>query len=117
MMSNGTNTDLHELVEAMQEWSLVELCQRQLLDADFIIACVECGITDVVGLAEKLPQAQWRFSAAAVVRIEKARRLQRDLDLGLNEMALVLDLLDEVDSLRAEVSELRKRLRYWEHAE
>lgn len=111
-----TSKEIHELVEALQEWSLVELCQRHLLDADFIVACVESGITEASGLVANLPQAEWRFSAAAVLRIEKARRLQRDLELGLSEMVLVLDLLDEVESLRAEVNSLRKRLQHWEHS-
>jgi chaperone modulatory protein CbpM len=111
-----TSNEIHELVEGMQEWSLLELCQRHLLDADFIVACVESGIIEAGGLAATMPQAEWRFSAAAVLRIEKARRLQRDLELGLGEMVLVLDLLDEVESLRAEVSSLRKRLQHWEHS-
>lgn len=111
-----TNNDMHNLVETMQEWTLVEISQRQLLEVEFIVACVECGIADVVGIESSSSQEHWRFSPTAVQRMEKARRLQRDLELGLTELVLVLDLLDEVDSLRAEVGDLRKRLRHWEQA-
>jgi chaperone modulatory protein CbpM len=43
----------------------------------------------------------WRFSAASLQRARTAIRLQRDLDINLAGVALALQLLDEIDSLRA----------------
>jgi len=105
--------DLNELNEALQACSFDELCQRRLLDADFVVACVDAGIVDVLALQ---PRAEWRFSTQTVLRIERAQRLQRDLDLQLHDLALVLDLLDEVQTLREEVLMLRRRLQHWEHS-
>jgi chaperone modulatory protein CbpM len=103
--------DIMELAEALQDCSFDELCQRRLLDADFVLQCIESGIVEV----QAQTRAEWRFSAQAMLRIERARRLQRDLDVQLQDLALVLDLLDEVDGLREEVAMLRRRLQHWEH--
>lgn len=109
-----TDKAVYELTEVLQTCSFDEMCERYLLDADFIVRCVESGITEVEVTQLQVPQPQWRFSIAAVQRIEKARRLQRDLDINLNDLALVLDLLEEVEDLRTTVSVLRKRLQHWE---
>lgn len=42
----------------------------------------------------------WRFSGPTLERAIRARRLQRDLDLNLPGVALVLELMDEIESLR-----------------
>lgn len=106
--------ELHVLVETVEEWSIAELCQRHLLDEAFVIACVDCGVIVAETVGSPLPRPEWRFPAEAVMRMEKARRLQRDLDLAVADMGLVLDLLEEVELLRLEVDTLRTRLRHWE---
>lgn len=94
------------------EWySFDELCRRPRLDADFVLQCVEAGIVD---MQARQPPQEWRFSATTVLRLERARRLQHDLEIQLNDLALVLDLLDEVEGLRLEVAMLRRRLQHWE---
>ena len=50
---------------------------------------------------------EWRFPGHALRRAAKALRLQRDLDINLNAAALVLDLLDEIEDLRARVDDRR----------
>lgn len=106
------DSDLMELADALQACSFDELCQRRLLDADFIVACVEAGIVEAHA---QLPRTEWRFTTRTILRIERAQRLQRDLDVQVQDLALVLDLLDEVQTLREEVSALRRRLQHWEH--
>jgi chaperone modulatory protein CbpM len=44
---------------------------------------------------------QWRFASTTIVRIEKARRLQRDLGVNLPGIALALQLLDRIEALEA----------------
>ena len=44
---------------------------------------------------------EWRFSGRALVRAKKAIRLESDLDVNLSAVAIILDLLDEIDALRA----------------
>ncbi|MGF1625277.1 MAG: chaperone modulator CbpM [Alphaproteobacteria bacterium] len=46
-------------------------------------------------------QAEWRFSGRVLHRAAKAVRLQRDLDVNAHAIALIMDLLDEIESLRS----------------
>jgi chaperone modulatory protein CbpM len=91
--------------------SFSELCLRNNLDTDFVVQCVEVGIADATGASP----VEWSFTSSAAVRIQKAHRLQRDLEININGLAVVLDLLDEVEALQEEVASLRKRLSHWEH--
>ena len=43
----------------------------------------------------------WQFAGQALPRTCMALRLERDLELGMPGVALVIDLLDEIDRLRA----------------
>lgn len=43
----------------------------------------------------------WRFSSAALLRARRMRRLERDFDAVPELAALVADLLEELDDLRA----------------
>ena len=95
--------------------SFEELCRRRLLDAEFIRRCVESGIGEPLSGSAGGDPGTWVFSTYTVLRIEKAQRLHRDLDIDLNGMALVLDLLEELDEVRLEAEHLRRRLRHWEH--
>ncbi|MFO1088719.1 MAG: chaperone modulator CbpM [Hyphomicrobiales bacterium] len=42
----------------------------------------------------------WRFGGLSLRRARKAVRLERDLEINLTAVALILDLLDEIDTLR-----------------
>lgn len=53
------------------------------------------------GVVQPASQQQASFAAVSVVRLAKARRLQRDFDLSPAGTALVLELLDEIERLRA----------------
>lgn len=43
----------------------------------------------------------WRFGGPALTRARKAVRLERDLEINLGAVALILDLLDEIETLKA----------------
>jgi len=51
---------------------------------------------------------EWRFSGCEVGRVRRVLRLQRDLDLNLAGAALALELLEEIESLRARVRLLER---------
>jgi chaperone modulatory protein CbpM len=49
-----------------------------------------------------LPAApEWRFSAVVVRRVRRMRALERDFDAAPELAALMADLLEELDALRA----------------
>jgi chaperone modulatory protein CbpM len=43
----------------------------------------------------------WRFGGAELARVRRIRRLQHDFEANLQSVAVMLDLLDEIDRLRA----------------
>jgi chaperone modulatory protein CbpM len=90
--------------------SLTELCQRLPLHQHFVVECVEHGVVHVPGQRP----LEWVFTSTEIVRIQKAHRLHRDLDIQISNLALVLDLLDQRDALEQEVIALRGRLSWWE---
>ena len=53
---------------------------------------------------------EWRFSGLEVRRARRALRLKRDLDLNLAGVALALDLLDEIESMRSRIRMLEQQL-------
>lgn len=42
----------------------------------------------------------WHFSGAEMARVRQIRRLQRSFEANLQSVAVMLDLLDEIDDLR-----------------
>ena len=79
--------------------TLGQLCRACGVHADWIISLVEESIIEPQGEDIRL----WRFSGASLVRARSALRLQRDLGVNLAGIALALDLMDELESLRAQM--------------
>lgn len=100
-----------EFMDQGQGYSLQEVCTRFGLESEFVIECVEIGITEIRGGAQS---EAWLIPVSAIPRMQKAYRLQRDLELDITGLAVVLDLLDEIDRLNSEVEVLSSRLNEWE---
>ena len=79
--------------------SLGETCRLCAVHAEMIIDMVQEGLVEPVGSDPR----HWRFPGTAVTRIQTALRLQRDLGVNLAGTALALELLDELNELRAAV--------------
>jgi chaperone modulatory protein CbpM len=65
--------------------------------AEWVVELVGEGILEPIGR----DAAHWRFSGPSLHRARTVRRLQRDLGVNLAGAALALDLMDEIESLRA----------------
>lgn len=91
-----------ELLEADTELSLAELCAACELSEAEIIELVEEGVVEPFG---KRPSS-WRFQAVSLRRIRISRNLQRQLGVNASGAALALDLLEEVEALRARLRRL-----------
>lgn len=81
--------------------------------------CMSTGVTEtelveVVGLGVIQPRdlnaEDWLFDDGAVAAFNRAQRLQRELALDWPGIAVALTLLDEIEQLRRENSQLRHRL-------
>ncbi|OEY67883.1 chaperone modulator CbpM [Marinobacter sp. X15-166B] len=107
-MSNKVTVVMIEQTEPQQDvFTLRELCERTEVHAEFVIKLVSYGIISPV---RDCPAAEWCFDLNALVRLQKAQRLQRDLNLNLPGLAVSLDLLDDVRNLRREVARLNQQL-------
>jgi chaperone modulatory protein CbpM len=76
--------------------TLTEVCIACRVEEAQIIELVEEGIIE-----PDLRRRDWVFSSVQLSRAGRALRLQRDLDINAAGVALVLDLLEELEALRA----------------
>ena len=65
------------------------------VDAAFVVTLVQEELLRPAGDAP-----DWRFGGAELARVRRLRRLQRDFDASLPSVAVMLDLLDEIERLR-----------------
>ena len=79
--------------------TLGQLCRACDVHAEWVIALVEEGIIEPAGKDLCL----WRFSGANLARVRTACRLQRDLGVNLAGIGLALDLIEELEALRAQL--------------
>jgi chaperone modulatory protein CbpM len=93
-----------EVLDDTIELTLFEFTEACALSTDQIIELVNEGVLDPIGEEP----TNWRFHGASLIKARVAVSLQRDLDLNLPGVALALDLLDEIDSLRSELRRYRK---------
>jgi chaperone modulatory protein CbpM len=96
-----------ELLDASATYSLREICDRCGTPAEYIMEMVAFGIVEP---ETGMKPTEWRFSCHALLRARKALRLEHDLSLNLPGIAVSLELLDEVEALRREVTDLRLQL-------
>ncbi len=54
-------------------------------------------------LTPALAQPQWRFGGEELARARRILRLQRDFDANVQSVAVMLQLLDEIDALQAQL--------------
>jgi chaperone modulatory protein CbpM len=86
-----------EIVEEDVEFTLVELCRASGASEEQLTLWIAEGAAEPQGTTPR----EWRFSGAALRRVRTARRLAQDLEINAPGIALALDLLDEINALRA----------------
>lgn len=79
--------------------TLEQLCHACGVHTDWVISLVEESIIEPQGDEIQV----WRFSGDSLVRVRSALRLHRDLGVNLAGIALALDLMEELESLRTEL--------------
>jgi chaperone modulatory protein CbpM len=87
-------------------FSFEELCDVAELSSHIIIEIVEHGIIEPDGADPE----NWIFSTQMVTVAKKAYRLHRDLNIDWQGIALTINLLDELEQLKLENKQLRRRL-------
>ncbi len=81
--------------------SIEELARACGAEAQWIIELVTVGLLEPQGTET----TRWRFRAADVSCARRVARLQRDFDASLDAAAVMLDLLDQIEQLRARLEQ------------
>jgi chaperone modulatory protein CbpM len=91
--------------------SLHEVAVRCGVELQFVEQLVEIGIIEVhSGDPTQLPgdAAERRVPSESTLRVHRAARLQRDLGVNLEGAAVILELLEQIESLEHELRGLRR---------
>ena len=92
-------TDPEILAEACL--MLEQLCAACALERDWLIRRVEEGLVPGTSAVPGTAVAEWRFTAAHLARARRMREIERGFDADPELAALVADMLEEMDELRA----------------
>lgn len=93
-------------IEAQFELSFDELCEACHVSPDFIRELIEYGAIEPRGISIEV----WRFNPDHMRRIQTVKRLQNDLDVNLAGAVLVVDLMDQIEEMRAQIEFLEKHV-------
>jgi chaperone modulatory protein CbpM len=91
-----------DVVEEDVHLTLGQLCRACRAHEELVRVWVVEGVLTPSGTA---PQ-EWRFAGASLRRARQALTLTREFEINAPGIALVLDLMDEIESLKAS---LRRR--------
>ena len=96
-MKQTTDILTGRILENETRLSLRQLCDACAVHAEYIIELVDEGYIEPSGVEK----SHWCFSGITIKRVCKAKRLQRDLGINLAGVALAIELMDEIEHLRA----------------
>lgn len=92
-----------DIVEEDVQLTLVELCRACRAREEQVHTWVVEGLLVPVGDSP----AAWRFHGPALRRARLAFTLTRELEINTPGVALALDLMDEIEALKARLRQLR----------
>lgn len=86
-----------EVLDDSVELTFVELCRASRAAEEQVRVWVVEGVLTPRGASP----GEWRFAAGALRRARLARTLTQELEVNAPGVALALDLMDEIESLKA----------------
>jgi chaperone modulatory protein CbpM len=85
--------------------TIEQVCTVCTIEEQWLIRHVEEGLFSISGTTVR----EWRFSSADLRRAQRMRDIERDFDAAPELAALVADLLEEMDELRARLRRLGEK--------
>jgi chaperone modulatory protein CbpM len=77
--------------------TLEQLCSVCALERDWLVVRVREGLIPAEGNTD----TEWRFTTTTLSRVRRMREIERSYDAAPELAALVADMLEEMDALRA----------------
>lgn len=105
MSKSPTSPFSGDILDEKFQLSLRDLCRACELPAEHVMALIEEGVIEPRGQEP----VQWRFQGVCVRRVRRAYRLTEDLGLNLAGAALAVDLLEEIEQLKARIRRLENK--------
>ncbi len=93
------------IVEEDVHLTLVELCRVVRAPEEWVRVWVVEGVLTPIGDAPD----DWRFAGASLRRARLAATLSRELEVNAPGVALALDLMDQIEALKARLQRLGGR--------
>ncbi len=88
--------------DALDFLTLEELCSACALERDWLVVRVREGLIAAEGGSDaRIADTAWRFTTTTVARVRRMREIERTYDAAPELAALVADMLEEMDALRA----------------
>jgi len=87
------------IVETEVKFSLSQMCRACGGNSEAVVELIDEGVLEPIGI----DRSDWTFSGAALLRAQKAIRLQQDLGINAAGVALALDLIEELDLLKSDL--------------
>jgi chaperone modulatory protein CbpM len=79
--------------------TLEQLCSVCALERDWLVVRVREGLIPATGASD----VEWRFTTTTLARVRRMREIERTYDAAPELAALVADMLEELDALRARI--------------
>lgn len=89
--------------------SVREFCVYHQLDLVFVQTLEQHGLIQTIAVEQML-----YVEPEQVARLEKFARLHRDLAIHTDDLDIVSNLLDRVDHLQQQITQLQNRLAFYE---
>ncbi len=102
MVKQATDILNGYIVENETRLTLRQLCDACAVRAEYIIELVDEGFIEPSGIEK----SHWCFTGVSIRRVQKAKRLQQDLGINLAGVVLAVDLIDEIEQLRARLERM-----------
>ena len=85
-------------------FTVEQFCAVCSIEQEWIIRHVQEGLFSISGAVV----SEWRFSSADLRRAQRMRDIEREFDAAPELAALVADMLEEMDELRARLRRIEK---------
>ena len=80
--------------------TLEQLCSVCALEREWLVVRVREGLIPAEGNSD----TEWRFTTTTLSRVRRMREIERSYDAAPELAALVADMLEEMDALRARLA-------------
>lgn len=94
------------LLDDEQPLSFNDLCKRCAIEKNTLFKMINRGLIEPLDTSVNIQV--WTFNANSLLKIQRAIRLQKDLETNLAGAVLALELLEEIKQLRQQVNLLQR---------